>query len=463
LLESLARIAEDADADADTILGTFLPGPQHRRALDHRVLVVRGERGAGKTALFQLLHALQRRQIRVSEVVDGAPDGKRMDGFSAQGTGHPPPDVVEQFGGNATPEDLRAFWLGHLVGRLHIDQIATTALPEPFGKTYLDNPIEPAAWVASSRATLPSLYAWLDALERTRSDTCYVVYDHLDRIGTTNRLLREKVAAALLDLWLSLSQRYERIRGKVLLREDIFQATLTSFSDATKLDARSVRLDWSPGRLFAMLVRQMAGQDNLRTWLKEVAGIDFAKKKHLGWMPQTELDDRAQRAFGKALVGPYMGAGPTKGFSHTWLINHLQDAHQHVTPRTLVVLVQKAAEFAGRSPKAKYRRLLHPSELQRSLEAASKRRVSEISTDYPVVGRLEGLRGKTLFLSRREVVQSLRNPSIRDGFTDDLEGAFEELIRIGVLVDREDGRIDVPDVYRYGFEIKRKGGTKRVS
>ncbi|MBN1606352.1 MAG: hypothetical protein JW940_06945 [Polyangiaceae bacterium] len=461
LLNGLASIPVDADAD-DSVLQTFLPGPQHQRALDHRVLVVRGERGAGKTALFHLLHAVARKGIRLSEVVSGAPDGQRVDGFVEQGTDHPPADVVEQFAAEAEQEELRAFWLGHLVGRLRADGITAAAFPEPFGPMYQAVPTSPAAWVPQARACLPALYAWMDALERQRDAPCFVVYDHLDRIGVTDRNVREKVSVGLLGLWLSLSQRYERIRGKVLLREDLFQAALTSFADATKLEARSVRLDWNAGRLFALLVRRMASNDPLRAWLKDVAQIELSKKKHLGWMPQPEFDDRGQRAFGKALVGPYMGAGPTKGFSHTWLINHLQDAHQHVTPRSLLVLVSGAATLAlDRGPRAGYRRLLAPPELQQSLEKASLRRVAEISEDYPVVRRLEGLRGKTLFFSRGEVVRALRAQPLDDGFDSDPERAFDELIRIGVLADRR-GRIDVPDVYRSGFGILRKGGTRRV-
>lgn len=34
-----------------------------------------------------------------------------------------------------------------------------------------------------------------------------------------------------------------------------------------------------------------------------------------------------------------------------------------------------------------------------------------------------------------------------------------ELERLGVVLRRSDGRFDVPDLYRLGFGIKRKGGT----
>jgi hypothetical protein len=406
LLQELASIPVDADTD-DLVLGTFLPGPQHQRALDRRVLVVRGERGAGKTALFQLLHTLERRNIPLSDVIRGAPEGRRIDGFSEEGTSHPPAPIIEAFAEKSNVDTLRAFWLGHLAARLRAEKIGNGVLPSAFGSAYagltnLDS------WVPAARSALPELFAMLDSIEAGLSETCFVVYDHLDRIGSIRREVREKVASALLGLWFSLSQRYDRIRGKVLLREDVFQTALTSFTDATKLEARSVRLDWNAGRLFALLARRMAAYESLQGWLREVPRIEFSKDERLGWVPAPEFNESEQRDFGRALVGPYMGAGPTKGMSHTWLINHLQDAHLRVTPRSLLQLVRGAAEVANeRGPRAVYRRLLHPIELQQSLEKASKRRVREMQEDYPVVGRMEGLRNATSFLSRREVVRAL--------------------------------------------------------
>lgn len=40
-------------------------------------------------------------------------------------------------------------------------------------------------------------------------------------------------------------------------------------------------------------------------------------------------------------------------------------------------------------------------------------------------------------------------------------GVLEELVDLGVLSIRQTGKIDVPDIYRYGFKIKRKGGVAR--
>jgi hypothetical protein len=463
LLEELSRMPVDADTD-DEVLRTFLPGPQYERALDQRILVVRGERGAGKTALFHLLQSVEHKKVPLSEIIRGAPDGRRIDGFVESGTAHPPVQVIEQFALGADVETLRTFWLGHLAGRLSAEGVGRHPLPKAFADVYGSAVTSPSRWTAAARSVLPELYAWLDTVEAEASETCFVVYDHLDRIALTNQDVRHSVSKALLGLWMSLSQRYERIRGKVLLREDLFQGVLSSFADATKLDARSVRIDWSAGRLFALLVRRMAATENLREWLEDVAHVKFEKVRHLGSVPPGDFDEGAQQRFAIALVGPYMGKGPTKGASHTWLINHLQDAHRRVTPRSLLQLVRGAAEFAlENGPQAGFRRLLTPPELRQSLEAVtSKRRVNELREDYPIVERLEGLRGAELFLTRRKVVNALSSIEVADGFDSDAEGAFDELQRLGVLSDRGAGRIDVPDIFRYEFGIKRKGGVRRV-
>lgn len=462
LLDELSRIPVDADAD-DDVIRTFLPNPIYERALDQRVFIVRGERGAGKTALFKLIHAASTKKIPLADLIPGAPQGTRIEGFSEAGTIHPPSDAVETFATTATPEALRAFWLGHLAARLHAEVYSGTGLPTAFGGAYAGHVTDPGRWVPAAQAALPDLYAWLDGLERGAKTTCFVIYDHLDRIAANQSEVRRKLATALLGLWLSLSQRYDRLRGKILLREDLFQAALTSFADATKLESRSVRIEWNPGRLYALLVRRMATFDKLRDWLVNVAEFALSKRKHLGHVPKPEFDEDEQSRFANKLVGQYMGAGPTKGVSYKWLISHLQDANLRVTPRSILELVRGAAETAlQRGPKATYRRLLDPTELQRSLEKASKRRVDELREDYPIVGSLESLRGETLFLSKKEVLAALRGFSKNAPSRPDPNDALDELLRIGVLSDRGSDRIDVPDIIRYEFGIKRKGGVRRV-
>ena len=106
---------------------------------------------------------------------------------------------------------------------------------------------------------------------------------------------------------------------------------------------------------------------------------------------------------------------------------------------------------------------MHYTELQAALEQTSLYRAKELAEEHPVVQRLELLRNMVLLTDRRTLVGRWGSPAphAEDGFGIDGNAAFEELVRLGVLKVRPDDRIDVPDIYRFGYAIKRKGGVAR--
>jgi hypothetical protein len=466
LLVDLTGLASDADHHPD-MLRVFLPLPSHRQALEPRTLVVRGERGAGKTALFHALRALATKKIPLSGVFRNLLGGEWVEGFSEVGTAHPATDVLDEWGIQVgDPALLRTFWLGHLVGRLSTHH-PSRGLPPAFAEAWSHHRGDPAAWVPAARAQLPALTSWLDAFDAESTSFVFVSYDHLDKIGVTRPALRQGFASALLGLWLSLSNRYTRLRGKVFLREDLFQGALHGSADASKLETRSSPLHWSAEDLFRMFLRHLGAFDGLRGWLQ--GGESFPVYTHdevLGHMPPEALPEDggfSQKRVAERLAGPQMGEGVKKGYTHRWIPNHLQDAHGAIGPRSMLNLLAFAAQEAlRRGPQGQYTRLLHHTELQAALEKTSRYRVQELVEEHKVVQRLEALRGITLLSERAEVVRRLaprgKDP---DGFEADGEQVFDELERLGVLKTREDGRIDVPDIYRFGFGIKRKGGTAR--
>jgi hypothetical protein len=66
-------------------------------------------------------------------------------------------------------------------------------------------------------------------------------------------------------------------------------------------------------------------------------------------------------------------------------------------------------------------------------------------------------------LDRPDVVKALGRfrPEPDDGLGGDGAEVLRALLDLGVMSQRADGRIDVPDICRSGFDIKRKGGVKR--
>ena len=55
---------------------------------------------------------------------------------------------------------------------------------------------------------------------------------------------------------------------------------------------------------------------------------------------------------------------------------------------------------------------------------------------------------------------SLSTSHLPPQHTGSWEGVCKDLERLGVIVNRKDGRIDMPDLYRVGFGLGRKGGVK---
>lgn len=473
LLGDLQRLRSDADqVDASHLLERFLPLPAHDRALSRDVMVVRGERGAGKSMLFKTLGALRAANQPITSLFTQADDVdvRWVEGFSEGGTEHPSTEVVARFIAKASPEQARVMWMGHLVGCLHRDGAFASAPPAVFLQLWQSKPNELSSWVEAADSALPQLTAWLDAAhgELLASDhEITVLYDHLDKIGTTAPEVREQATASLLALWLSLSNRYRALRAKIFVREDLFEASLSRSADASKLRSRSVALSWDVASLYRLLIRQMAAQSpRLRAWLEStVNSVQLTERPPLGWFPPDPLRETgrpSQAAFVEHLAGKQMGKGVKKGFVYRWIPDRLQDARGAIVPRSMINLIAYAAEHARHDPGAGYTRLLHPQELQAALEQTSKQRVDELAEEHIVVYRLESLRDRIVPIDHSELIKRLSKPSQKDdGFQDNGAAVADELARIGVLRARDNKRWDVPDIYRYGYGIKRKGGVAR--
>ena len=471
LLDQLALLASDADATSDD-LKTFLPLRGYTQAIHPRTILVRGERGAGKSALFKFLRALKNENIPVRSVFRDLPEGEILwvEGFSEKAYGHPSPMELDQLAGLVSDDELRTFWIAHLSGCLSRETRHTTELPEPFGRLWAESPTSPARWLQAAKETLSPIIRWLDDIDARASaagETVSVTYDHLDKLGQYDSSLRERFVSTLLATWLTFSNRYSSLRAKVFLREDLY-ARAKRTPDASKLEARSVQLRWSREDLYRVFLRHLSTSDELRALLGSwVEPIPFSRDSVLGWLPPDALPEEgsvSQQSLCAELVGLVMGAGTKKGYTHRWIPNHIQDARGAIVPRSIINLFGFAA--AGSSaggPKATGRRLVTPQELYAGLENTSFHRVEELKEEHYVVDRLEGLRGLIVMAERKTIVARLSRPAvaIRDGFGNDGERALEELVQLGVLRIRDDGRIDVPDLYRYGYGIKRKGGVAR--
>jgi len=466
----MMALATDADAISSP-RAVFLPLASHRLALRPEIVVVEGNRGAGKTALFHLVNELGERVGEFFED-EAIPAATWVDAFSEH-RDHPAPTVLDQLVVTIDgPSDtaLRAFWAVHLLARLRAASVPGARLPDEIAKIHDGASHDPARWVLHGEQHVASIMRALDDLDAAlaaKKELVFASYDHLDRLGVLDptRSIRQRLIRALVALWLSFSTRYRNLRGKIFLRPDLFEEAERGFADASKLRPRSVSLDWDVESLYRLLVRHLANAgphvNAMRTWLS-AASVGLAQHRagsQFGMMPE-DLGERGQRNLVKKLAGEVMGKGPKKGYTYRWILARLKDAGGRIVPRSFLRLVAYAAREASPDPPGRDP-LIEPSQLVQALKETSRDRVNELREEYRFVARLINLRDKTMLMERKEVIRLLAQPAREDpdGFEQDGESVFEELLRIGVLETRADGRIDVPDIYRYGYGIKRKGGA----
>lgn len=493
LLDQLARITSDADTHADPAR-YFLPLPSHGAALSDQYTIIRGERGAGKTALFRFVAWLQKeggtKALRAMfPQADLAESAQWIDGFSEFGPYHPSTITLDAFGQTANIEALRIFWSAHLASCLaeFVPALPLTGIEE-LRNLKTEHRHEPGKLVAWAKPRTASLLRWLDAAEQflaATGETIYFAYDHLDRIGLSEPAIRNKYAGALLNLWMSLADRYRRLRAKVYIREDLFAAAKGTFTDANKLDYRSTQLIWNEESLYRVLIRHMAAQgQDLRDWLTKPVNslqdkdallwqhqlplhdpppiLSESIRAKLGYLPPYPLLPGHQKQLIDRLAGPTIGRGATAGPTWRWIPSRIQDARGAKAPRPLLNLIRYAALHARERMDAPGDQLLTEVDLVAALKPTSSNRIDELVQEYKFVRRLEHFRGAVMRLPREEFQKRLAEPwpGEADGMGNQGEKVYEELVRLGVLQLFMDGTVDIPDIYRYAFDIKRQGRPK---
>ena len=137
-----------------------------------------------------------------------------------------------------------------------------------------------------------------------------------------------------------------------------------------------------------------------------------------------------------------MGRGPKRGFPYTWIPNHLADTEGRVSPRSLLAALRTAAE-----------------------------------EDYPWMHRvLEPLAGMVVPCAFGEIEQCWRHGNVLARLAEEVEqdevklpprhlahgadGVRQDLESLSIFLRMRDGRVNIPDVFRVGYGLGRRGGVK---
>lgn len=472
--------AEHESDNQDKFLKNFLPIADYRLALEPNTLLILGGRGVGKTELFRLLAIPSGRESLVESLkIRSLPDLSKTTWIAGFGRTRktekrfPPPESVEKQMDKATDIEWRSFWIGLILGGLLqqedfkfkdflIEQIETK-----IANILRNNLSELSIWQPLVNQNLEKLNSVLDKLDQKlieADDWLFVTYDELDRLVASYTVLASPIRE-LLALWLDRWRRWDRIRPKIFLRTDLFREDFLSFRDASKLQAHQIRLEWKHSWLYQLLVKRLANSGNEMTeYLQNIPGLIIENKTDLGLTATS--NEKLFEELIEMMIGKYMGTNAKKGITYRWIPNHLQDAGGRIAPRSFLKLFALAAKRRIQQPSiVEQNELLQPSDLQGALMDTSDDRIRELQEEYPWLESLKmslvNLRApmpQEIFL---EAVKSTRWSPEKQPPVTNPEGILQYLLQLGIVESRSDGRINIPEIYLYGFQVKRKGGVKR--
>jgi hypothetical protein len=477
LLTLIAEMGSAGSAEAEpdaNFLSRYLPLPEHARALDPQVVLVIGDRGAGKTELFRAIQfPAGLRAIRRLSTAGSLPDPSKSSwlvGYCTSGTEYPAQSVFREFSRDKQPADLQLLWLGLLLRCLHRANIPlTNQLPPQVQQALASDCALPILFRAIQQE-LEECFRTLDRIDAGSAETdrwVFVNYDELDRVSAGDWNELRTILRGLVQFWSSYARRWKRLRPKIFLRRDLFDRVALFGPDVSKIAAQRVELVWTARNLYALSAKRLVNHSPLLRQYFDPVLPPGEDRQELGWCP-TAPKDEDYRKFIERMCGRFMGAEPAKGQSFTWIINHLQDGFRRVLPRSMVRFFESAAEIERRNQKAEPPRLLHHTSMRAAVDQVSLSRVQEIEDEeFPwmktVRSRLQTTHPQVPIerweLERLLVIDwagTSERPPETSGHS-----LLQLLIELGIFYLRADGRVDARDLYLKGFGLKRKGGVAR--
>ncbi len=434
--------------------GTLYLPPSHLKALRLDAHVVVGGRGVGKSfwtaalrnPLFHKIVGTAAPELAGIRVAVGFANLEQIDYYPNQ-------DVFSRF----LEQNGDSYDLWRAVVLRWVAREAKQHVPdEDWGTT--------VAWLKSQPEAVARL------MQLPRNWRGLLLFDALDRTSDAWERM-DRIVRGLLRvvLWL---KSFGGLHAKVFLREDQAERTVFNFPDASKLTATKAELAWARHDLHGMLWQRLINAPGRYGELLRDICPNVAQDRVWRVASEMKSESEAQKKAFERLAGPWMGRDRRRGVPYTWAAGHLADGRGLTSPRSFLAAIRQAAEDSGERY-GQHEYPLHYESIKRGIQKASEIRVQEIAEDYPwVPDILSVLKGMNVPCDFAEVWEKWGDsfPDGPQGITSSRlpaqhaergwDGIKEDLQRLGLLEARRDGRVDMPDLYRVGFGLGRKGGVK---
>ena len=466
---ALAKLPHGTSHGERTLVREVHLPRSHLKAVEPDVTVVAGGRGAGKTFWWSALQegTVRRLLAQSGERTALSENTEVRTGFGVR----PRPDDypgVDELRSLRSSREPRHIWrtvLAWQLARGTEHHLASLASWEHRTEFVVGNP-EAADQILQER---DDEYEW-------KGVDFLLLFDGLDRCAEswaeTNRMV-----AALLQLALEV-RSYRRIRMKVFLRTDhAGDEAIAAFPDASKVLATAGQLTWPTRELYGLLWHCLANGfygDVFRPYLwDDWQAIETADHTIYPVPRRLVVNEDVQQQKFHGLAGERMAGGFWRARPYSWIRDHLADAQRNVSARSFLAALRTAARHTEDEHQG-HTHALHPDSIIYGVREASKIRVGEMREDYPWIDRaMRPLRGMSVPIEFEPFAERWREDRVVERLAESVElpprhlpdgmnGLRRDLEAQGVFQRLLDGRVNIPDVYRIGYGLGRRGGVRPV-
>ena len=336
------------------------------------------------------------------------------------------------------------------------------------------------AWVESEPEAVDRLLHERDVALEQENGHFLVLFDALDRCAGSWKDMHRAIRG-LLQVALDI-RPYRRLWVKIFLRSDqMDEALIADFPDASRILSSRIDLNWPRRELYGLLLH-ILGNGEHGDVFREFLGGDWKPVGSSGssafQMPRALADEDQQRKVFPEIAGSWMGTNRRRGSTYSWIPTHLGDTEGRASPRSFLAALKEAASDTGeRYPN--HDRALHYDSIKRGVQKASYIRVHEIREDYPWVDQvLEPLWGLSVPCPFSEIEKRWMAGNVIEHFLHEAEsdevtlpsphiasgtaGLRKHLEALRIFHRMFDDRVQIPDVFRVGYGLGRKGGVKPI-
>jgi hypothetical protein len=471
-LRSLPSLAATSTGQPPKLDEIFFP-ESHAEVLDPDVSLVIGNRGMGKT--FWTL-ALSDNALR-PEIAKRYLGTRRLRfddldvylGFA---------DPEGAFGAVARPdlESVPKNTPAELIWRAVLLKVLAPAVNQVIPQNFR----ELVEWVGTRSDEQLATFRAADEIKVQNQRRVLFLFDQLDQLATDwNRI--QELTQGLVKIALAMKS-YRSLKIKLFMRPDQAEnKQLFRFPDASKILGGSRVLTWRATDLYGLLFFEILRVTEARGAFREICRKALIRANELHPrlnIPAALVGDREnQGAVFDAIAGELMGRGLKRGRPYTWIPTHLADGRGEISPRTFLQVLKTAAEWDAPPPRGT---AIDFNGIQEGVRRASGTRLIELEENYPWVSMaLEPLRGLVVPCTSNEIASRWMKKKTVDAISSryggssapidlvlaNLTGPKEEavlmklLTEIGVFEVRENGKINIPDIFRVKAGILRKGGV----